>query len=1163
MRQRVPLSLTLALLTLSGAVCAAQDKVTLTYRAEKGRVTHSKSTATFSLDQGGVKAEIALKQTDKTTYTDVAANGDVTRESTTESSEMTIEGQKAPAPEEAKSTTTIVTRPNGEVILFKSSREEKDSAHVGVRLDIATHPLYSAKPVGVGDKWNYEIKPNADLGSEAATGDAEVLGFEKIGGVDAVKIKYSYKETTHTPALTVSGVMWAEKSSGDIVQTDMNIEGLQFGGEQGPTLAGKFHDERTDGSPLPEETPKVADGKTTAAKPGDKTAVKPADAKPETKPEPKKEKTIDETVKDYEKLPGLFTIYRKKESGRETIYMEIKGIAARSVDDAGGDRQHRNRRRQRRQSRGGRSAQRHRVQIPGAAMATKSCLFARTSITAWTENFRLPAPSSARTRKPYLESFKIEASQPDRKSVLIDISGFFKSDIAQISERFSGGGGVFGGGGSSYTLDRDKTYMAALKNFPENLVVEMSYHYTGSGRAGASLAGLLTGGSGDQLADPRSIPFRAIYNVFPLPTDSGYVPRLADSRVGYFLTDFQEYNDDSREDVMTRYIYRWDIRKKDPKSALSAPVKPITFWMDNAIPTEYREWVKEGLLMWNKAFEKVGISNAIVVNQMPDDADWDHADMRYNTIRWVESPASGYAVAQFRVSPITGQILNANITVDANFTRYIKQERRESVNPASYFDEPTPEAMAAALTNSKTRCEFGEGMMQQGWFGMEALHAFSPQYGLVDDKEYLHQYLREVVAHEMGHIMGLRHNFIASAYHTPDELKNAALLNETGCTASLMEYGPFNIYALKQKNVPFYSPTVGPYDLWAIQYGYTPFNAATPDSEKSDLMKIAAQTNLPGHAWESDEVFIQGFDPAVVQFDLSSDPLNYYQKSMQVERYLLVNLDKRKPKYGADYYQFTKAFNSLIGQYSRAASLASRYVGGLHVAGNHRGDPKEKPVLVPVSGAEQRKALNLLNQYIFAESAFSFPKRYYAMLGDDPFGGFGAALGGGSPAPVRDQFVSIQKAALNRLMNPAVLTRVVNNEFRSEDAANALTLPELFTSLRRTVWEELGEKRNIGPLHRSLQRTHIDALTGLLLSPAGGTPDDAKTLAWSELRTLKAQLVAAQKPAAPYDAYTTAHLDESLMRVNRALDAKQTIGGVAPARAASILDLLMGGKNPQ
>ena len=229
--------------------------------------------------------------------------------------------------------------------------------------------------------------------------------------------------------------------------------------------------------------------------------------------------------------------------------------------------------------------------------------------------------------------------------------------------------------------------------------------------------------------------------------------------------------------------------------------------------------------MWNKALEKIGIKNGIQVKQMPDNADWDTADLRYNTIRWVSSPDSGYAVALFRANPLTGEIVNASITVDSNFVRYIKLEKKESVNPASYWQwqDRKPEPFA---NKNAQKCEYGEGMIEQGWFGATALSMLAPEMG-ISNEEYLHQYLREVIVHEMGHIMGLRHNFIGSTLHDDKQLADPKLLNENGVTASVMEYGPFNVYALKHKDVPFYSSTVGPYDLWAIQYGYVPVEGTT------------------------------------------------------------------------------------------------------------------------------------------------------------------------------------------------------------------------------------------------------------------------------------------------------------------------------------------------
>ena len=283
MRQRVVLSL--ALLTLSGVACAAQDKITLSYKAAKGQTTHSKSTDKLTLEEEGMKVELESTQIGKVTYTNVAANGDITRESVTESEETTFNGEKSPDSEEDKSVTTVVFHPDGTFVSSKTTKEEKDATHLDVRLDIATTPVYSAKPVGVGDKWTYEIKASADLGSEAATGEEEILAFEKVNGVDAVKIKYSYKETSGKHPLVLSGTVWAEKSSGDIIKTDMSIEGMQLGGEDGPIAAGTFHDERTDGSPLGDAKPQVAD-KTP------NPAIRPPQKPPTPNRKPKKKRPL-------------------------------------------------------------------------------------------------------------------------------------------------------------------------------------------------------------------------------------------------------------------------------------------------------------------------------------------------------------------------------------------------------------------------------------------------------------------------------------------------------------------------------------------------------------------------------------------------------------------------------------------------------------------------------------------------------------------------------------------------------------------------------------------------------------------------------------------------------------------------------------------------------
>jgi hypothetical protein len=256
------------------------------------------------------------------------------------------------------------------------------------------------------------------------------------------------------------------------------------------------------------------------------------------------------------------------------------------------------------------------------------------------------------------------------------------------------GNPLFGGGGGGFAIDREKTFVASVKGFPENVVVSTQYNFIKGGPPSPGV---------DTLSDSRSAVVVVNYNLFPLPNDpvtfaptNGFRSRLYDPRVGYFTgvegigPSFESFDPakDTADDPNVYYINRWDLKKKDPKAALSEPVQPIEFWLDNAIPLEYRTPIRDGVLLWNKAFAKMGFKDAIVVKQMPDDADWDPADMRHNIVRWVSSPYSGgaYAVAHARPNPLTGQILNASILVDANWTRVINSEHKTLVDPAQAFE---------------------------------------------------------------------------------------------------------------------------------------------------------------------------------------------------------------------------------------------------------------------------------------------------------------------------------------------------------------------------------------------------------------------------------------------------------------------------------------------
>lgn len=1134
------------------------EKVKLAYKAEKGRVRKSKNNFSFQIPSGPQKNVMEGTESVKRTFTDIAANGDITFEEITEESKTSINGESVDNDgDETKETETYTIRPNGQLLKYKSTDKDNDgdNVHLDERLFVASTPIFPENPVGVGDKWTHEYKADDTLGLRPAKADFEILGMEKLGTTETVRLRMSFAES-EANGVVLKAVFLLEKITGDILSAEYKVESYPLAPKV--IASGNVFERRTDGGPIAaSQNVQIAD----------KSPDKP------------KDKTIDETVKDFEKLPGLFTMYRKKETGKDSLFLEIteaqldKLLLLQTTASTGNSDQ----------------------LIAGDPIS--DIIFSLTKTQddrimltipnwRWRAEPNSPVGRSLKRWFPdgYLMTFKIEAKQTDRKSYLIDVSDFFKSDFAQISLALMGQGlpsmtgtGMIGG----YGMDRDKTYLKTVKNFPENLVIQTQYHFMRGGR---------TAGSG-AAADNRSLPLLVNYNLFPLPNDAksfaptnGFKPREADPRVGYFTTEFTDFRDDSKEDQTTRYILRWDLRKKDPTAALSEPVKPIVFWLDNAIPFEYRPSVKKGVLAWNKAFERIGIKNAIVVNQMPDNADWDHADMRYNVVRWAitpdGAPRNGVAIALFRENPLTGQILAASVTVDAAWTRFAKLERRKIIDPAAAFArasgmdtdllldpnlkvsspelqeqiaERKRELMLAATGNPRY-CRMAESMVPNAYLGASALRFLAPAaFAAAREKEYTDQMVVELVAHEFGHILGLRHNFIASTELTLDQLKDPNVVRSRGIGASVMDYNAFNVSAIRAKGVDFFSQNVGTYDNWAVEYGYSHF---TSGEDPAKLKKIASKSNEPGHAYQSDEQVLVGLDPRIMQGDISADPLAYWERILNLSRYLLVNLDKTSPKPGESYWEFTKSFQMLLSNYSSAAGVASRYIGGLTLNRNHKGDPNEKPVTDPIEAARQKQALALLNAYIFSPDALVFPERYYTRFTTDPFGfSFSADF------PIADQISGIQRTALSRLFSSAVLRRIANSEFkRGGDPNRALTLPTLFSSVTTNVWAELGQRKNIPTLRRQLQRVWLDTMIGMVTG-SSSAPDDATMLAWDQLRQIRARLASSQSSNG-VDEYTRIHLSDSLTKVDRVLKAGYTLNGGGGDGGASLLQLLFGRPTP-
>jgi hypothetical protein len=732
-----------------------------------------------------------------------------------------------------------------------------------------------------------------------------------------------------------------------------------------------------------------------------------------------------------------------------------------------------------------------------------------------------------------IASFKLESEpHPEKKSLLVCLDDSFFSDLADLAAAFSPDREHV------YALDKSRTVWGKILAFPKNIELEVLYTLASSRPP-----------SEPTVPDPRTITARVRYSISEVPVDNGYKPRLADDRIGTFNTKLYDFDRLDLDGTTVRYMNRWFLEKKDPRQKISEPKEPIVFWLENAIPIEYRKPIRDGILEWNKAFERIGFKNAMVVKEMPDDADWDPADIRYNTIRWIPSltGGGGGAMGPSRVNPFTGQILDADVTVRAPLSFYFSYE---------VFNKPL-----GALSG---KAEDGLMLGRPSPFDLDNMFmGMERDYGILEmlaggkirdvkevPPEYIYDAVKQLACHEVGHTLGLRHNFKGSMTISLADLHNRDVTGKKSIGNSIMEYLPVNLAPKGTPQGDYFQKTLGAWDYWVIEYGYIPIDAGSPDQELPVLGKITARSIEPDLIYGTDEdaydlgPFSDSIDPSSVTFDLSSDPLGYSIQEVLRIKDLWKQMEDRALFDGRSYVYLRRAFESSLSRYFRAISRMAKWIGGIYHSRVHVGSNSPELPFKVIESEKQNRAFDIIRVHLLESDAFSFSPGFLRKLQYDRFYDFedesafarAAAAGNLRMDFSLNQYIKqYDQNIIALLYDPLRLCRIQDNEIRS--GGETFALENYLETLFRSIWRELKEGRNIGTQRRILQREYLTKVTNTLLKPSAVVPDDSQAVLRYQIKTLEKGIGDYLKTSPQADLMTRAHLEDCLNLVSDALKA--------------------------
>jgi hypothetical protein len=862
-----------------------------------------------------------------------------------------------------------------------------------------------------------------------------------------------------------------------------------------------------------------------AAEPGkadaSKSATPPAAAAQTTSATPK---PFAEVIKDAKELPGLFRLYQKDDK----VWMEIAPeqfdqpfFLAANLSSGLGEKYFF----------GGLMGESYIASFHRLGTTQVQLIARNTEFFAKPDTPEARAVSEAFSDSLLGSAAVVSQPHPERKSVLIEANALLFADIPGAN------GMLERAYRQSYTFDARNSAITKARATPDLVAINVSAHY--------ALARVtqppVTPGSTPFTPLPATVPdvrslFLGFYYNFAKLPEQPMRPRLADDRIGYFMNSRFDYSHDLTLTPKVNYIHRWRLEKKDPTAALSEPKQPIVFWLDRNIPEKYRQTIIDGVLEWNKAFERIGFKDAVQAKIQPDDAEFDTLDTRHASIRWMLSARPMFGgIGPSQVDPRTGEILDADIGIDQARLRNRRFQRVEQI--------PPPTSLPGFLEHPERVCQLQEYAAQELNFSLDLLEARGEiEPDSPEAEAFVLADLKDVTMHEVGHTLGLRHNFRASTIYTQAQLSDTEFTRRNGIAGSVMEYNAVNISLPGERQGAYGMTTLGPYDYWAIEYGY---KEIAPEQEAMELAKIAGRNNEPLLAYATDEDNSFGIDPEANQGDLGNDPLQFARRRLRLARELWDRWQTRELKPGESYVVLRRTTGRGLLVIGQSSTTVAKYIGGVSTLRDHAGSPRAP--LTPVTAARQREALNIIETGLFSSDSFRFKPAFMRRLQVDYLDRNDIYdLGLSTPGvdySLPAQVLKIQRDVLIVLMSDAVAQRILDSEVKLDDPKTGFHLSELYDSLHRSIWSEVRTGQEITPLRRNLQREHLSRVANALIRPPTTTPADARALLRQDARALREELRTAQGKTG-WSKETQAHIAESLSTLDEALKAPLQRQGV-------------------